>query len=181
METAKPSQAGIAIKWALINVMVSVVVTYVIQFAGSDPFGPAKYIGDISFIVFLCLAQLEYRKQLSGFLTYGQGFIEGLLFSVFTGILLAVFMGLYATILSPDVWQHYIDAQQATYVKQGLSSDQVDTAMNLMRKYGVIFVIAGTLIGVPIVGVIISLITSAIFKKERTIKDIEREAADPAV
>jgi hypothetical protein len=181
MDTAKPSQSGVAIKWALINFLTAVVVTYGIQFAGGSPFGPVSYVGDIPFIAFLCLSQIEYRKQLSGFMNYGQGFLEGFLFSLFSAILAAIFVGLYAAILNPDVWQKYVDAQQAAYAQRGMTSDQIDTAMGLLRNYGVLFVIVGSLFGVTIIGTIISLITAAIFKKERTLADIERQANDPAV
>jgi hypothetical protein len=181
MESTKPNQSGVAIKWALINFFAAIIITFVIQFAGGNPLGPVSYLGDIPFIAFLCLSQIEYRKQLSGFMTYGQGFIEGLLFSVFNSILAAIFIALYVSILSPDVWQKYIDTQQAAYVQRGMSSDQIDTAMELLRKYGVLFVTVGALFGGTIVGIIISLITAAIFKKERTLADIENQANDPAV
>jgi len=56
--------------------------------------------------------------------------------------------------------------------------------MEITRKYGVLFTAIGTAIGTPIVGAIISLIGAAIFKKERSVLDIEQNSGsftDPAV
>ena len=92
METAKPSQAGVAIKWALINVITAIVITYIFQFLGTDISAPSRYLAYIPFIAFICLSQIEYRSKLTGFITYGQGFVEGLLFGVFSGIMMAVFI-----------------------------------------------------------------------------------------
>jgi len=181
MQTEKPNQAAIAIKWALFNFIAAIIITIGTQLIGIDPFGFAKYIGDISLILFICLAQVEYRQQLAGYLTYGEGFTEGLLCSVFSGILIAIFMFAYTDLINPQAWSSHLDAEQADLVKAGITGDQLDNAMAIMRRLGIFAPIAGALVGVPIIGIIISLITAAIFKKERTVQDIERQQNDPAI
>ena len=181
METAKPSQAGIAIKWALINVITGIVITYVFQFMGTNMSSPVRYLSYIPFIAFLCLSQTEYRDKLSGFMTYGQGFVEGLLYGVFCGIMMAIFIYIYYGILYPQGLDQIIAAQHDKMVAQGLSSDQIDTAAEMTKKYGAIFAAVAILFIIPIIGIVISLITAAIFKKERTVLDIENQQNDPAV
>jgi|SRR6185503_1276016 len=181
METTKPSQAGIAVKWALINVITAIVITYVFQFMGTNINSSIRYLAYIPFIAFLCLAQKEYRDKLSGFMTYGEGFVEGLLYGVFSGIMMAIFMYLYYAVLYPHGIDEMVAAARDKMSAQGQSSDQIDTAAEMTKKYGVIFVVVGALLGTPIIAIIVSLITAAIFKKEPSLRDIENRQNDPAV
>ncbi|WP_428329557.1 DUF4199 domain-containing protein [Mucilaginibacter sp.] len=175
METSKPGSVNLAFKWAVIYAVISIVLTYVYQFLNIDMNSAVKYIGYLPFIGLLLLTQKEYRDKLGGFMTFGEGFLPGFLYSVFAGVILAVFMYLYFSFLSPQVWAQTLATTRETMVQQGtLSSDQVDKAMEMTTKYGVIFVVFGVIIGTPIMGAIVALIGAAIFKKERTLRDIEQ-------
>jgi len=182
MENVKKSSTNIAVKWAVIYVITSIVITYIFQFLNIDQSSSAKYISYIPFIAFLLLAQKEFKDQLGGFITFGEGFMAGFLYSVFAGLMLAVFIYIYLGILSPQVLEQSIAAQHDKLVEKGLSADQIDSAMVMVKKYGAIFGAVGVAIITPIIGAIISLIGAAIFKKERSITDIENNSySDPAV
>ncbi|HEY0244040.1 MAG TPA: DUF4199 domain-containing protein [Mucilaginibacter sp.] len=178
MESTTPS--SVAIKWTLIGFITSVVLTFVYQFAKIDVNSPVKYINYVFFIAFLILSQKEYREKLGGFVTFGQAFVEGLLFSVFYGILIAIFTYIYFTILSPAVWEQAMNASQQKLEAAGtMSSDQIESTMNITRKYGVIIAVVGIIIGTPIMGAVVSLIGAAIFKKERSPFDVQDNTIDP--
>lgn len=167
MDNTAPTPANVAIKWTLIGFAVSVVLTFIYQFMKIDPTSPVKYIGYVFFITFLFLGQKELRDRSGGYLTFGQAFVEGLLFSVFYGILTAIFTYIYFTIISPETWTLAMDAAQKQLEAKGtLSSEQIEASMSITRKYGVIIAIVGILIGTPIMGAIVSLIGAAIFKKD---------------
>jgi hypothetical protein len=176
METGKPGSAKVAFKWTLIYVVTSIVITYAMQFLNVSQTSPVKYLSYIPFIGFMFVAQKEYRDQLGGFMTFGEGFLAGFLYSVFSAIILAVFIYLYFAILSPQIWQQVLDAQRDALQGKDLPGDQVDQAMQLMQKFGILLAVAGILFVTPIFGAIISLIGAAIFKKERSIVDLERDA-----
>ncbi|MDB5091241.1 MAG: hypothetical protein JWR09_5235 [Mucilaginibacter sp.] len=185
MESTAPTPSKVAIKWALIYVIVSIVLTYAYQFLNIALDSPVKYIGYVVFIALLLLGQKEFRDQLGGFVTFGQAFVEGLLFSVFAGIMIGIFTYIYFTILSPGVWVQALAAQQQKLEAGGnLSSEQIEAAMGVTRKYGALIATVGIIIFTPIMGAIIALIGAAIFKKERSILDIEQSNdnyTDPAV
>jgi hypothetical protein len=183
MENVKQSSTNISVKWALIYVVTSIVITYTFQFLNMDQTSAIRYLAYIPFIAFLLLAQREYKQQLGGFMTFGQGFMTGFIYSVIAGVILAVFIYLYLGILSPQVLEQSLAAQHDKYVQSGLSEDQIAKANEIGLKYGAIFGAVAVLIMTPIVGAIIALIGSAIFKRERTILDIEQNSAsftDPA-
>jgi hypothetical protein len=175
MENSIPNATKVASKWALIYVLASIVLTYLFQILNIEQNSAVQYIGYLPFIAFLLLTQKEYRDQLSGFLSFGQGFSAGFRFSVFAGLLLAIFMYIYLGILSPQVLEKAMNQQQAKLEQQGLSQEQIDKGMEIAKKYGTLFGAFGAAIGSAVLGAIVSLIGAAIFKKEKSILDIENE------
>lgn len=185
MESTAPTPSKVAIKWALISFLVSIILTYAFQFLNLDTNSPVRYISYIFFIAFLLLGQKEFKDQLGGFITFGQAFVEGLLFAVFSGIMAAIFTYIYFSFLSPSVWDQAMAASQQKLEAAGnLSSAQIESAMTITKKYGIIIATVGIMIGTPIMGAIVSLIGAAIFKKERSAFNIEQSSdnyTDPAV
>jgi len=185
MTTSKPSSSNVTVKWAVIYLTTSIVITYIIQLLNLDPNSPVKYLGYIPFIAFLLLAQKEYRdNKLGGFISFGDAFMTGFLYAVFGGIMLAIFIYIYLTLLNPHAIEAAMESQRQAFVDKGLSSDQIDQSMELGKKYGAIFGAVGTLFVIPIFGAIVALIGAAIFKKEKSVADIENEAnsfVDPTV
>ena len=175
MENSKPNATKVATKWALIYILTSIVITYLFQILNIDQNSGFKYLVYIPFIAFLLLAQKEYRDQLNGFLTFGEGFSSGFRFSVFSGLLLAIFTFLYLGILSPQILDQAMNQQQAQLEKQGLSQEQIDNGIQIGKKYGAFFGAFGVAIFLAVFGAIVSLIGAAIFKKEKSLLDIENE------
>ena len=181
METAvKQNSTGIAFKWAIIYVITNIVLTLAFQYLNVDPLSPVKYLVYIPFIAFLFLTQKEYRDTLSSFMTFGEGFLAGLYYSIFSGILLAVFIYIYLTFINPHMMEQTIAAQHDVLIAKGLTEEQVETTAGITRKFGSIIATMGVLIGTPIAGAIIALIGAAIFKKERSPLDAD-SYVDPAV
>lgn len=169
MEVKKASASQPALKWALINLITSIVITYAFQFLDIDPNSSLKYLSFLPFLAFLFLTQKEYKDQLGGYLTYGEGFLSGFLYAIFTGVFIAVFTYVYYTILSPDMVNKIIEASQKKMTEDGkLSQDQIDTALNMTRKYFAIFAVVGVVFIYILFGTIVSLIFAAILKKERS-------------
>jgi hypothetical protein len=167
MENTKPNTNAIVFKWTIIYVITSIVITYAFQFLNIDQSSAARYITYVPFIIYLFLAQKEYKDQAGGYLTFGQGFVTGLLYSVYSGILLAIFIYIYFKFLSPQIWDQALTAAQDKMTSAGtMSSEQVDTAMQMTRSYGILFAVIGTVFAFSFFGTIISLITAAIIKQD---------------
>lgn len=178
---AAVSSNKVSIKWALFYVVVSIILTYVYQFLNIDPSSSIKFINYIPYIAFMLLAQKEYKEQLGGFMTFGEGFLAGFKYTMITAILLALFTYIYFTLLSPQVFQQIMDASKAKLEAKGtLSDDQINTALSFTTPGFTAIVVA---IGSLIMGTIIALIGAAIFKKERPLFMDHDTAnyADPAV
>ena len=184
MEQLKPNPTKIATKWALINLVTGIVLTYVFQYVTTDPNSPIKYVGFIPFIVFLILTQKEYKEQLGGYLTFGEGFSAGFRFAVFTGLMVAVFTYLYLAVLSPDVMEKAAEQARAQMEAKNMSSEDIDKAISITKKLGPIFGAFGVDIFDAVIGAIVALIGAAIFKNERTAfntPDVADNYTDPTV
>ncbi|MDB5154411.1 MAG: hypothetical protein JWR54_3162 [Mucilaginibacter sp.] len=181
MEQLQANANKVATKWALIYVLTAIVITYIIQFSNLDPNSSVKYLSYIPFIAFLLLAQKEYKDQLGGYIKFGDAFSAGFRFALYSGILLAVFIYVYLTFLSPEVLSKAMDSQRDKMTEQGLSSEQIDKGMEIGKKYGAIFGAVGGAIAYAILGVILGLIGAAIFKKERSAFDPEPTITDTTV
>jgi len=180
MENTVPNSSKVATKWAVIYVLTSIVITYLFQFLNVDQTSGVKFLGYIPFIAFLFLAQKEYRDQLNGFMTFGQGFSAGFRYAVVAGLILAVFIYIYLTFLSPQILEQSIASQQDKFKEQNMTPEQIEKANEIGRKYGPIIGAFGAAIGSAVIGAILALIGAAIFKRERTLSDIERESASNA-
>ncbi|HTD41857.1 MAG TPA: DUF4199 domain-containing protein [Mucilaginibacter sp.] len=182
MEQAAPTSAKIAIKWSLIYILIAIVITYVIEIARLDINSPVKYLSYIVLVVLLFLAQKEHRDKLGGYIKFGDAFVTALLYGLFAGILTGIFVYIYLTFLSPEIFTQTLDKQrEALAAKGNLSSDQIDQGMDIAKKYGVIIGAFGALVFYTILGVIFGLIGAAILKKERSAYDPEPGTNDPAV
>jgi len=184
-----PNATKVATKWALINLAAVVIFTYAVQFLNLDANGPVKWVGNVLMITFLFLTIKEYRDELGGFMSFGQGFSAGFRYSVFAGVLAGVFVGLYYGILSPDSFVKLMQPTRAAFEQKGMSTEEVEKAMGMLMKYGPLSSAFGVAVVYAIMGAIVSLIGAAIFKKERTpeqiLDELERKASitenDPTV
>lgn len=167
MEQAAPSSAKIAIKWSLIYVLIAIVITYASEIAKLSVNSPVKYVTYVFLIVFLLLAQKEHKDKLGGYIKFGDAFVTGLLYGIFAGVLTAVFIYLYLSVLSPEIFAQALDQQRQAMADTGkMSSDQIDQAMDIAKKYGPVLGAIVTVFLYVILGVVVGLIGAAIFKKE---------------
>jgi hypothetical protein len=181
MEQSPVSATKIAIKWSLIYLLTAIAITFAFEAAKFDLNSPVKYLGYIPLILFLFLAQKEYKDKQGGYIKFGDAFLTGFWYGLFAGILFAVFTFVYLSFISPELFANSIEAQRDAMAAKGLSPDQVDKGIEIAKKYGAIIGSVGIAIGYIILGLIVSLIGAAIFKKERTAFDQEPTSTDSAV
>ena len=176
-----PNSTKVATKWAVIYTLTSIIITYAMQLTNTSPDSPVKYLSYIPFIGFLLLAQKEFRDELGGYMSFGNGFSAGFRYAVFAGLMLGVFTYIYFAILSPAVWNQIVEVSRAKIqeTNKNLTDEQVDKAIDITRKYGPVFGGFGAAIGSAVSGAVFSLIGAAIFKKERSPYDIAENAIDP--
>ena len=174
-----PNPTKVATKWAVINGLVSIILTYVFLFMDIDQSSPLQWIGIIPPITFLFLTQKEFKDELGGFITFGQGFSAGFRYALFTGLIVGVFIALYMWILNPEAFEKSLEASRVQMEAKDMSSAEIEKAMGISRSIGPWIAGFFTAVMYAAVGAIIALIGAAIFKKERSPNDIVDSAVDP--
>jgi hypothetical protein len=103
----------------------------------------------------------------SGYITFGKAFSTGFIISFIGSAIISVYTYLYFTILNPGMIEYIKLKQEEEMLNRGLSESQVEAMASQMETWSSpgmmsFFIILGGII----LGAVISLICSAILKKE---------------
>ncbi|MFW6371930.1 MAG: DUF4199 domain-containing protein [Bacteroidota bacterium] len=106
-------------------------------------------------------------KVLDGAITYGKAVGSGVLISLFTGLLLALYGYILRTSLDPQLLEQELTALEEVYLNWGFTEDQVELMVQQYKSIfsPVTFSVVGTL-STGFMGLIISLIAAIFLKRE---------------
>ncbi|MFO7939470.1 MAG: DUF4199 domain-containing protein [Bacteroidales bacterium] len=130
-----------------------------------------KYVNYLTFIilgVILFFTIKSYRDQvLGGAITYGRVLGYGVLASLTTGVILAIYTYLFFTVIDPDAINQMRIAQEEAMFEQGLSAEQVEMSMEIAKRFSSpLFMSFGNIFGMTFLGFIFSLIEGIFLKRE---------------
>lgn len=166
----KTSTARVALKYGVIGSVVIMVYSTIINVAG---FSQNKILSSLAFvfmIVAVVLAMKDFREQNKGFMSYGEGLGLGTLVSAVMGLLSSAFTMFYIQFIDNTLLTQGMDQVREDMERRGMDDSQIEQAMELSQKFmspGVVFVMG--VLGYVIMGFIISLIISAIFRREKPV------------
>lgn len=170
--TATPAvtPTAVALRYGLLTGLVSIICAFILYTSGQETntaLGYASLI--IPIVVGIVLAHKEYKKQQSGFMSYGQGVGIGTLLSVVSGLLGAIFTYVYREFIDPTMAQRTMDQMRAKFEAAGnMSEAQIDNALAMSQKFSTGPISIGLAVLVfAIFGLLLSLIISAITKHNR--------------
>ena len=121
-------------------------------------------------IVAIILAMKDFREQNKGFMSYGEGLGLGSLVSAVLGLLGSAFTMFYTRFIDNTLITQGLDKARADMEARGMDDAQIDQAMELSQKFmspGIMFAMG--VLGYILMGFVISLILSAIFRKDKPV------------
>jgi hypothetical protein len=137
---------------------------YLLELTEYKPAQWASY-GVIAAIIFV--GTQAKRTSQDGFISYGQGLVTGVGIAFFGSIMVAFYTFVFFNYMDPEMLEELILRAEDQMYDQGLPDDQVEMAMTYTRKFMAPIPMAlMVILSYTIIGFIISLITSAILKKE---------------
>lgn len=119
-------------------------------------------------IAFIVLAIKHHRDQeLGGYMTFGRGFKTGFMTTLIYAVIATIWMVIFFNFINPDMF----DAINATMVEQwedaGMSDEEIEQAQSMAGMFtGPTAMTVMTFLGTLFWGAIISLIASAVMKKD---------------
>lgn len=160
-----PSTKQLAIKWGSILGVISIAFG-LFNFTMGITEGPLQWLGMIPTIIIIFLAHKEYKDSGDGFMTYGKGLGIGTLVSLVSGIISSVFSYVYLSFIDASYLDLVRERQIEQLEEQGMSDAQIEQALSFSEFFtSPMGLLIMGIIGAVIVGFIISLIISAITKK----------------
>lgn len=169
----KPSANNLAMKSAAGYAVYYLILIYLLKFLGIDQnnidmpiiekiiYYLATYI---PFILAILYTQTTLKKELGGYISFGKAFTAGLRVSVYAGVLSGLIMLLYFK-LDPSGYNAVMDAA----IQSAGDDQQKLKGVEMMRPYMIYMIGFGAAISFAFFGIIISLITAGISKKEQAV------------
>ncbi len=129
---------------------------------------PAQWINYIILGTIIFFGTKAKRTDLGGYLTYGQGLGTGAGIAFFGSVLVAIYTYLFFTVIDPGMLEELILRVEDQMYEQGNApAEQIDMIMTYTRKFMQPGPMAAMVVlTYSILGLVMSLIISAIVKKE---------------
>ena len=124
----------------------------------------------VPFIYAIYYIQKTHKQELGGFITYGRAFSAGFKVAAYGGLFIGLCMFLYYQFIDQAGMDQIVDAQIAK-----AKNEQQVQGIEMMRPYFAVTSGFGAAIMFTISGLIVSLISAAIVKKERPMHYTEAE------
>ncbi len=155
--------------------LILVILGLAIYFANLDINGPIKWVGYVVFIGGIIWSVMSYGKQISYNATFGNYFSHGFKVAAIVTVILIIYVVIF-NLLFPDFKEMAIEEARKSMMKKNLTPDQINQGLDVTRKFFMVFVIGGTLIGYLLFGAISALIGAAVTKKEpnKIVEDINQ-------
>jgi len=164
-EIVTPLKAGL--KWALYYSLFSIIFSLASHYGGwSNMADPSKVESAISIIAAIgatVLAQLYFRKNNEGLMTFGEGMSVALFLGIFSGLILALFTYGFLSFIDPsaiaEMKEVMLSDESLSDAEREMMSGMSDTLTSPTMLAFFSF------IGSIFLHVVMGLVTSAILKK----------------
>lgn len=161
--------------YGLITGLVLIVYTLLL-YSTNNLINQNFFLGIINYLILIggiVMGTRSYRDQfLEGYISYSKALGYGVVISVFTGIVVGIFTYLLYAVIDPGLMEQSMKIFEEEMLNQGMSADQVETITDMQRKIRSPFMmLISSVLSYALLGLILSLITSAFLKKDKPIFD----------
>jgi len=115
------------------------------------------------FIMAIYFTQTTHKKELGNYITYGRAFSTGFKVAAYAGLFVGILYAIYFKVLDTSAIDKIADAA----IEKAGDNEQQVKGVEMMKPYMWIFATFTAAISYTLFGLIISLITAAVVKKDR--------------
>ena len=148
----------------LIIGLILIVLGLIIYFLKIDVNGPVRWLQLLIFVAGIIWSVMSYGKQLNYHSTFGNYFAHGFKVTAVATVILIIYIIIF-NIVFPDFKENAIDQSRKAMTEKGMTSEQIDQAITITKKFFMVFVVGGSLIVNMLAGAISALIGAAVTKK----------------
>jgi hypothetical protein len=147
--------------------VIYTLIIYVIDIMFNPYQGYVFYI--VQAVVLFIFIKSYRENYKNGFITYGQAFTSGVVISLFTAIIYAIFIYILYAFIDTDLINKQLAFVEETFVKAGLPQAFIDSGLKMQKKFLQPEIYAPTkLFSSFLSGTIISLFVAIFIKKENS-------------
>lgn len=163
--TPEVTLRGTGIRYGSILGLITIAYFMVMVLAGINTAdGWTRWSGFIFNAALLVLAQLYFKQNGDGFMSYGQGLGIAFWVALVSSVISTAFTVLYLTVIDPDFAQMMQDMQMEAMEEQGLSEEQIEQGMKIAAKFTTppmlfIFGVLGGIFTTMVIGLVATLFT----------------------
>ena len=156
--------------------LILIVYGLVMYFTGQWMNKSLSWIQSVLLIVGIIVADTGFAKQKNGNVTFGNVFAHGFKTTAAIIVIMVVYSFLAVKFIYPEMIDAIISQSRGEMEKKGdMSSEQIEQAMGMVKKFFVPFMIGGIVLMFGICGAIGSLIGAAIAKKNPNYNPLEQQ------
>ncbi len=131
-----------------------------------------QYVGWFNYVAIIALVIVGTKKQREldgGFISYGKALGVGSVICIVAGLILAIFTYILYVVIDVDLINKlYAVQEQAMMTNPAITDEQIDMSMEMIKKFtNPTIITIGAFFGIAFMGFIISLVTSAVLKKNK--------------
>ena len=145
--------------------LIMIVISIIASFMELQANGYFQWLGYGIFLVGVILSISQYGKQINYNSTFGNYFAHGFKVSALVTLMMIVFLVVFMTVF-PEFKDKAMEEAKKGMAEKNMSEDQVEQALNMTKKFFMVFLIGGALLGYLLFGAIASVIGAAITKKD---------------
>ncbi len=154
--------------------LILIVIALATYFLNMNTSSALQYISYAIFILGIIWSVNIYGKQIDHNSTFGNYFAHGFKIAALVTAIMVIYIVIFVY-LFPDIRDKAMDAARTKMQSQGqMSQEQITQALGFTKKFFMVFIVAGTLLGYLIFGALASLIGAGITKKNPRPIEIDR-------
>jgi hypothetical protein len=164
----KPSTARIALKWGIVSAVMIIIYTVALYISGLFKTPALSWIPFIFLLFGIVMSLREFKLMNTNFINFSEGLGLGTLMSAVCAIIASIFNYIYITFIDTTILQQMRELQIEQLEQQGLSSEQIEQAMEMASRFATPgLTLLFSMIVYVICGFIFSLVISAIIKNSK--------------
>ena len=154
--------------------LILIVIALVSYFLNMNTSSWLQYLSYGVFIVGIIWSVNNYGNQIDHNSTFGNYFAHGFKIAALVTAIMIIYIVIFVY-LFPDVREKAMEAARTRMQSQGkMTQEQINQGLLVTKKFFMVFIIAGTLLGYLIFGALASLIGAGITKKNPRPIEIDR-------
>ena len=146
--------------------LILVILALVTYFLDLKVNGPLQWVGYAIFIGGIIWSVMSFGKQVNHNATFGNYFAHGFKVAALVTAIMIIYVIIFVVLFPEFKEKAIVEAKRSMQSKNNLTEEQINAGLEMTKKFFMVFLVGGTLVGYLFFGTIASLIGAAVTKKD---------------